>query len=64
MHPESVKSFCGEVETREGIDQISEEDWLERVKVINALRDAVIKQVNEANENQKNYYNKAKRSKF
>ena len=41
--------------------QISELQWLERLKVLDALRDAVYKHINEATEKQKEYFNKGRR---
>ena len=60
-HPMPPKSLRSSVKKREMVVQISELQWLERLKVLDALRDAVYKHINEATEKQKEYFNKGRR---
>ena len=60
-HPEPVRTLRRECEERKQIIKISEGDWAERMKELDALRDLSCKFINEATEKQKSYYNKAER---
>ena len=61
-HPEPVKSVRRENENRQNIVQISEEDWLKRLKEMNELRDLVYKHINDSMEIQKEKFNKGRKN--
>ena len=47
-YPEPVKSLSRELENRAKIIQISEHDWIVRLKKVDTLRDLISKHINEA----------------
>ena len=60
-NPEPVKSLRRELENRVEIIPISEQDWIERLKKVDALRDLVCKHINKATARQMTYYNKGRK---
>ena len=60
-HPEPCKSLRRQCENREQIVKISEEQWIERLKELDALRDLVYKHINETVDIQKARFNKGRK---
>ena len=60
-HPEPVKSLRREVEQRVNIVKITEDQWIQRMKELDGLRDLVYKNIGEATEKQKEKFNKGRK---
>lgn len=60
-HPRSVKSLRREVEAKPPLLDVKSEIWQDRVKRLDALRDLVLKYIDEAGEKRDLVYNKGRR---
>ena len=63
-HPEAPKSVRRENEQRSVIVPISEKEWVERLKKLDALRDLALQHINEATEKQMKRFNQGRKVKF
>ncbi|XP_051158564.1 uncharacterized protein LOC127279951 [Leptopilina boulardi] len=60
-YPRMFKSLRREVEQRDQVKRIAPEDWVDRVKRLDALRDLVAKFIDKERNGQTEYYNRNRR---
>ncbi|XP_043475811.1 uncharacterized protein LOC122507257 [Leptopilina heterotoma] len=60
-HPKPVKSLRREIENKREVVRIEPEDWVDRIKRLDALRDMVARHIDKERARQTKYYDKGRR---